>query len=143
MKKKILYNSAMLLIFTTFQAVAGHFLNPTQLTKVAHAITSDHCSHIPTQIKQLAFNLKTYENLEAFTPPQQKVIISALASIPGYMLTEHANTIMQCLEYFPDTPGFIPTLMRVVCYKDHHSMVQGHIYELEKAIEIKKRASIS
>lgn len=55
---------------------------------------------------------------------------------PTLLYPEHSHTLHDAIQRFSKTSGFSRKIYELISNADHESFIQGHMYELEKAIEL-------
>ncbi len=98
---------------------------------------------ITTANHEIAANSARYALLKEFkeNPTTHAKTLATIVTAyhydnPTLLYCKHSHTLYGAIERFSKTPGFSHKIYELISNADNESFIQGHMYELEKAIEL-------
>jgi hypothetical protein len=104
------------------------------LIQLAQKVTNARHTEINNARQELLTAFKDAQNTNARTLSE---ILTAYHHNKATLLyPKHATTLHTAIDTFAQKPGFQHKIYELLLYADIESYIQGHIYEIEKALEL-------
>jgi hypothetical protein len=83
--------------------------------------------------------LNAFKNVECANARTLSIILTSYHhKMETLIYPAYADTLHDAIDRFSETPGFTNKIYELLCHAGSATFVKGHMYEIEKALELKK-----